>query len=345
MRVTTPGAVPPDAAELRPRLAETSPCLRRLDQRKWTAFRVVEAFGARVGLRSDSAALLARAVARCQAAGARVLGAAPGTTMGGGRDVLVQRLLSLSTGAADAGAGARPALALYDGASRVHLTRDRDALLDEFDAALRVALADTSPTHLFVHAGVVGFGDSAIVLPGASLAGKTTLVRALLALGATYLSDDVAVVDGEGRVHPYATPLAVRADADSPQVPHDASSLGATVGRAPLPVGLVAFTHYRAGATWGPREIGSVGAAALSLLPHTAAVRHDPKRTFTLLGRLLDGALVLSGARGEADACGRALLRALEERRRQRRAASSGARTPAFPLAVDLRLAGSVAAT
>ena len=41
-------------------------------------------------------------------------------------------------------------------------------------------VAERAPDHLFVHAGVVGWEGLAIVMPGASFAGKTTLVQAWL---------------------------------------------------------------------------------------------------------------------------------------------------------------------
>ena len=71
-------------------------------------------------------------------------------------------------------------------------------------------VAERAPDHLFVHAGVVGWEGRAIVMPGASFAGKTTLVQAWLEAGATYYSDEFAVLDRAGRVHPFARPLAIR---------------------------------------------------------------------------------------------------------------------------------------
>lgn len=50
----------------------------------------------------------------------------------------------------------------------------------------------------FVHAGVVAFGDNAVVLPGRSQAGKSTLVLALLAQGGRYLSDELLAFDPAG---------------------------------------------------------------------------------------------------------------------------------------------------
>ena len=71
-------------------------------------------------------------------------------------------------------------------------------------------VAERAPNHLFVHAGVVGWEGRAIVMPGASFAGKTTLVQAWLEAGATYYSDEFAVLDRAGRVHPFARPLTIR---------------------------------------------------------------------------------------------------------------------------------------
>jgi hypothetical protein len=61
-----------------------------------------------------------------------------------------------------------------------------------------------APEHVFVQAGVVGVGERAMVLPGKSFAGKTTLVAALVRAGAEYWSDEYAVLDANGDVHPYA---------------------------------------------------------------------------------------------------------------------------------------------
>ena len=281
-----------------PRLARTSPCMQRVDRLGWTAALVVDAYGVRLGVRSDSAGLLRRAEAQLPPGAGRVVGSP-----------VVDRLFSLYSGARDALAGARPTLALYDGPTRTLHTSDRDDLLDWFESTARIAVADMASSHLFLHAGVVGYRDRAILVAGRSLSGKTTLVRALLALGATYYSDDVAVIDADGWVHPYAKPLAIRAHAGAPQRQHAAAALGATIGHRPLRVGLVACTDFRAGAAWRPRTLTG-GAATLALVPHAAGVQRDPARVFATLGATLRGAAVVRGPRGEADATARALLRA-----------------------------------
>jgi len=75
----------------------------------------------------------------------------------------------------------------------------------------RLALA--APTgDVFVHAAVASLGDGAVVMPGRSGAGKTTLVAALALAGWRYLSDEVAVLGPDGaQVRPYPRPLALEA--------------------------------------------------------------------------------------------------------------------------------------
>jgi len=68
--------------------------------------------------------------------------------------------------------------------------------LDVFESELQLSVARRAQPEVFVHAGVVAVGGRAIVVPGRSGTGKTTLVRALVDAGATYFSDEYAVIDG-----------------------------------------------------------------------------------------------------------------------------------------------------
>lgn len=68
---------------------------------------------------------------------------------------------------------------------------------------LHAAMA-LSRSEFYVHAGVVGLSGGAVVLPGLSMAGKSTLVLALALGGATYLSDEILVFDpASGRISPF----------------------------------------------------------------------------------------------------------------------------------------------
>ena len=63
-------------------------------------------------------------------------------------------------------------------------------LLDRFESELHFQVAVHSRHSLFVHAGVVGWQGRAILIPGRSRTGKTSLVAALALAGAEYYSDE-----------------------------------------------------------------------------------------------------------------------------------------------------------
>src|SRR5437868_5284678 len=78
-----------------------------------------------------------------------------------------------------------------------------------------------------------------------------SLVRA----GATYYSDEYAVFDAQGRIHPFARRLSLRTEVPGRPERYEPEALGGRMGAKPLPVGLVAFSEYKAGARWRPREL------------------------------------------------------------------------------------------
>jgi len=169
-------------------------------------------------------------------------------------------------------------------------------------------VAERAPDHLFVHAGVVGWEDRAIVMPGASFAGKTTLVRAWLDAGATYYSDEFAVLDRAGRVHPFARPLSIRADSPALTRRVPAVELGAETGTTPLRVGLILLTSYRVGARWRPRRL-TPATTLLALMRHTVAARGNPAHSMPILKQAVSGATAFAGVRGEARPLVSAILR------------------------------------
>jgi hypothetical protein len=142
------------------------------------------------------------------------------------------------------------------------------------------------------------------------MAGKTTLVVALIAAGAVYYSDEFAVLDQRGLVHAYALALSIRGEQGQPARPTPAEALGGQVGAEPLPVGLVVMTSYKAGARWRPRVL-SPGQALLALMDNTVAAQREPEHSMPILRAAVQGAALLQGRRGEAGPAARALLRRL----------------------------------
>jgi hypothetical protein len=111
-------------------------------------------------------------------------------------------------------------------------------------------------------------------LPGVSHAGKSTLVAELVRSGATYYSDEFAILDCHGRVHPFARDLRMRHPGRPDQTPLPLSDLNGRAGEKPLPVAMVVFAEFREHACWTPEPV-SPGNAVLEMLLHTAPVQRS----------------------------------------------------------------------
>ncbi len=179
-------------------------------------------------------------------------------------------------------------------------------IADEVATDLQTFLAITTPDRTFVHAGVVSLHGRAIVLPGESGSGKSTLVAALIRAGATYASDEFAVLDGAGRVYPYARPLTLRRPgrADEHVRPR---TWRARTARDAMPVGLVLFAAFHPDGAFDPRRV-SRSSAMLRLLNHCPGARERPAATMASLRALVAVAPAWTSKRGETDAVVQALL-------------------------------------
>jgi hypothetical protein len=72
---------------------------------------------------------------------------------------------------------------LYRDGRRLFTCGDQRELLERFGSIVSLYVAEASLNRTFVHAGVVGWGRSAILIPGRSFSGKTSLVAALVRAG------------------------------------------------------------------------------------------------------------------------------------------------------------------
>lgn len=179
-------------------------------------------------------------------------------------------------------------------------TGELDVALGLFDTFVRNHIAVSARDRIFVHAGAVAYGGRAIVVPGKSFSGKTTLVAQLLAAGATYYSDEYAVLDEHGLVHPFPKPLSLRLQpGERQQTNQSVGDLGGVAGTEPVPVGLIVSTQYRAGGEWQPQEL-TAGEALLELLANAIPVNERPQESLTALRRAAVGASAVKGQRGEA---------------------------------------------
>jgi hypothetical protein len=181
-----------------------------------------------------------------------------------------------------------------------------EAVLDALERDIRLYLVDHARGWLFVHAGVAGWRGRAIVVPAPSRAGKSTLTLELVRAGASYYSDEFAVLDESGLVHPFATPLQLRARPELPQQRRRPDEVGGQAGVEPIPVGLVAAVTYRPGSAERLEEL-TPGRTVLALLEHVP-VGSRPEKTLKILEQTVSGARAIAGERGEAAAFARHLL-------------------------------------
>jgi hypothetical protein len=188
---------------------------------------------------------------------------------------------------------------------------DLEFALTLLDSQLRLYVGLMAPEAIFVHAGVVAHHGTTIVMPATSFAGKTTLVAALVRAGAIYYSDEFAVVDEQGLVHPYAKSLSLRVG-DERQTDYPIDTLGGVSGEEPLPLGAIVVTSFRPDAAWEPRRL-SAGEGAMALLANAVPARERPAQVLRALSRAADGAVVIESDRGEADAIAPLLLAELEQ--------------------------------
>lgn len=225
---------------------------------------------------------------------------------------VVERLYSVRLGGDSGKSSARRGLRrfhlLYANHSLLARTEDAEELFERFESDLQLAVAEGARRRVFVHAGVVGWRGRAILIPGRSFTGKTTLTAELVRAGATYYSDEFAVLDSEGRVHPYAKPLSVREGGTHRQKSVRVEEFGGSGATKPLPVGLVVVSEFREAArAWRPRALTS-GQGSLALLANTIPARRRPAEVLATLERVVRGATVLRGARGEAAEAARKIL-------------------------------------
>lgn len=259
-------------------------------------------FGVRIGLRASTASGLATLTSWLPRA------VKPGSAP------VVDALYSYVAGGRGARAGTKRFHVLYRDATRLARSLDLEEVRRAFERDLSMAVGAGARRRIFVHAGVVSFDGGAVLIPGKSFSGKTTLVRALVDQGGAYYSDEFAVLDSRGRVFPWAEALAIRRNgAMEAAQPHAPEALGLTIGRKSAPVRMVVLTSFEEGKRFRPRRM-SPAAGALGLLAHTLPAQARPRATLRALASAVSGAKVIRGLRGDAREAARAIVKALESR-------------------------------
>lgn len=189
---------------------------------------------------------------------------------------------------------------------------DEWRVLDYFSSRIRITVAEFAKSYVFIHAGAVGWKDRAIIIPGRSYSGKTTLVSELIKLGAKYYSDEYAVLDEDGFLHPYPKMLSMRGIiSDWDQLDTAPEEFGATVGEKKLPVGMVLVTNYKENARWRPRIL-KPGEGVMEILQHTIPIRNSPDFVLKVLKKTVSRGIIAKSKRGAAQKFAPLLLKYFE---------------------------------
>src|SRR5712691_11682848 len=279
--------------------------MQKVDRLGWAVGFSLKTYGIRIGIRSNDPIGLTRVCEHLPHDWDRT----PSS--------VVDRLYSILIGGKGSRANVRRFNLLYGDHLRLVRSLDVDEVFDKFESDLRLVVAEFAWHRVFVHASVVGWQGKAIVIPGRSFSGKSTLVAELVRAGATYYSDEYAVFDSRGRVHPYLKPLEIRDQGNFKQTKVDVAQLGGRAGTKPLPVGLVLMTQFKDGVRWRPRKL-SAGKGVLELLSNTVSARRNPEKALAALQHVTAGGEVLKGARGEADGVALAILERVGQKKRDR---------------------------
>lgn len=184
---------------------------------------------------------------------------------------------------------------LYSGKKRLLDAPATLPILRRLESELHRSVATLTDEKIFVHAGVVAWRGRAILIPGRSFSGKSTLVHALIQAGATYYSDEYAVIGDDGKVHAFPRALRLRGD-NGAEIRYE--NLSSSPLR-PLTAGVIVVSKYRPGGRWNPRTL-TPGEALLVLIGNTVAIRRRPEASLRALQQVTARAKAFRTVRGEA---------------------------------------------
>jgi hypothetical protein len=269
--------------------------MEELDRLGWAAGISFQSYGVRIGVRANKAEGL-DALVRCFPPGWK-----PSSSP------FVDCLYSVIVGSDGARRGLRHFHQLYADSTRIVRSLDLAEVISILESDLDLLVASNARRRVFVHAGVVAWNGQAVLIPGRSLSGKTTLVAELVRAGADYYSDDYAVLDPQGHVSPFARSLSIREPSGSVRTSVPVQELGGRMGKRSLPVGLIVVSEYRSGGRWRPRPL-SPGRALLALLDNTVPARISPGLVLPTLRHVVSRASALKSSRGEAEEVVEALI-------------------------------------
>jgi len=192
------------------------------------------------------------------------------------------------------------------------------AAWDRLESDLGLFAAERLADRVALHAALVVIGGVAVVLPGRSYSGKSTLAVALATAAPSasssdpvlLASDEYTLIDpATGLVEGWPRPARLRADGPGARRRHPS-----TVLEAPVRVGMVALLRYDADLE-GALDVAPLdpSAAVLALLDETVCARSRPDESLTAALALTStpGVMLMRGRRGGVEHAAPELARML----------------------------------
>ncbi len=180
------------------------------------------------------------------------------------------------------------------GGSRKAPAQPLDVALRSLQKELQLCVAERATSCVFIHAGVVQMNGITMIFPGYSHAGKSTLVWSLLQAGAVYYSDEYAVFDEQGAIHPFPSPLHLRSpDGDRQLI------VSNRVGPLPHALQVVVFVTFEPHSVWQPRILRP-SETMMQLIRNSIGIRRNPSFVLPIIRKVSMQARAFAGVRGEA---------------------------------------------
>jgi hypothetical protein len=169
---------------------------------------------------------------------------------------------------------------------------------DRVESTLGLFSAEHLSDRVAVHAAVLVADNRAIVLPGTTHSGKSTLARAARQRGLLVLGDEYAIVDvASGSVQGWPRPLRTRRPGGVDRTPLDETEQASAL--EDHPVAIIAALTY----STNPPSIQPAARAdmVVEVLLNTVCAQTRPEASFRAAMALTNTATLLAGTRGESD--------------------------------------------
>ena len=202
---------------------------------------------------------------------------------------------------------------LYKNGEKIITRQKRETSVEGVASQIRITVAEFAVGRVFIHAGVIAWKGKGIIMPGRSFHGKTALTVALIKRGAVYYSDEYAVLDAEGLLHPFPKMLSVRGEIDDyKQVEYPVETFGGKAGTEKIRVGLVLVCEYKAKARWNPKIL-SPAKGLIEVIQNTIPIRQDPQFTLDVLRKITCETLFVKSKRGDVSKSADLILKFIDD--------------------------------